>query len=154
MQIGRRQARSISLPFVARRLPKYERGSRADGFSLLELMIVITIIMILATIAAGRYDKSVLRSKEAVLKQDLSAMRNAIQQYTLDKQAAPSSLDDLVSAKYLGTIPVDPITKTRDWKVDSEDILLSPQQTSPGITDVHSASEVVSPFENTPYSTW
>ncbi len=154
MQIGRRQVRSITLPFVAGRLRTNGRGFRAKGFSLLELMIVITIIMILATIAVGRYDRSVLRSKEAVLKQDLSAMRNAIQQYTLDKQAAPSSLDDLVSAKYLGTIPVDPITKAKDWKVDSEDILLTPEQTSPGITDVHSASEVTSPFENTPYSTW
>jgi len=154
MQIGRRDARSITLPFVARRLRKNGCGFPAEGFSLLELMIVITIIMILATIAAGRYDRSVLRSKEAVLKQDLSAMRNAIQQYTLDKQAAPSSLDDLITGKYLGTIPVDPITRAKDWKVDSEDVLLSPQQTSSGITDVHSASEAVSPFENTSYSTW
>ena len=127
---------------------------RAKGFSLLELMIVLTIIMILATIAVGRYDRSVLRSKEAVLKQDLSVMRNAIQQYTLDKQAAPASLDDLVQAKYLGAIPIDPITRAKDWHTDSEDILLDPQQTSPGITDVHSSSSAVSPFENTAYSTW
>src|SRR5260370_16187767 len=136
------------------RIGRKRRGSQAGGFSLLELMIVLTIIMILATIAAGRYDRSVQRSKEAVLKQDLYTMRQSIQQYTLDKQAAPSSLDDLVSAKYIGTIPVDPITRSKDWKVESEDILLTPEQTSPGITDVHSSSEVVSPFENTPYSTW
>jgi len=127
---------------------------RAKGFSLLELMIVLTIIMILATIAVGRYDRSVLRSREAVLKEDLFAMRNAIQQYTLDKQAAPASLDDLVQAKYLGAIPIDPITRAKDWHTDSEDILLDPQQTSPGITDVHSSSSAVSPFENTAYSTW
>jgi general secretion pathway protein G len=130
------------------------RGSQSEGFSLLELMIVLTIIMILASIAAGRYDRSVQRSREAVLKQDLYTMRQAIQQYTLDKQAAPASLDDLVSSKYIGQIPVDPITRAKDWHADSEDILLTPEQTSAGITDVHSASDAISPFENTAYSTW
>ena len=154
MGIGRKPMRSIALPFFAGTLRKNGRGFRELGFSLLELMIVLTIIMILATIAAGRYDRSVLRSKEAVLKQDLYTMRQAIQQHTLDKQAGPGSLEDLVGAKYLGAIPVDPITRAKDWKTDSEDILLSPLQTSPGITDVHSASEAISPFENTPYSSW
>jgi general secretion pathway protein G len=154
MRIGRKWMCSITLPSVARKLRRDGRGACAKGFSLLELMIVITIIMILATIAVGRYDRSVLRSKEAVLKQDLSVMRNAIQQYTLDKLAAPGSLEDLVQAKYLGGIPVDPITRAKDWHVDSEDILLSPEQTSPGITDVHSSSGAISPFENTPYDTW
>src|SRR5260370_37105846 len=77
-------------------------------------------------------------------------MRNAIQQYTLDKQAAPSSLDDLVSAKYLGTIPVDPITRAKDWKVAPEDILLTPGQTSPVIKDVHSPSKAIPPSKKTP----
>jgi general secretion pathway protein G len=129
-------------------------GIRAAGFTLLEMMIVITIILILASIAGGRYEKSVLRSKEAVLKQDLFVMRQAIQQYTLDKEAAPSSLDDLVQSKYMSAIPKDPITNNKDWHTDSEDVLLSPEQTSTGITDVHSASNVTSPFENTPYNTW
>jgi general secretion pathway protein G len=136
------------------RIGRNRSGSRKGGFSLLELMIVLTIIMILASIAAGRYDRSVLRSREAVLKQDLYTMRQAIQQYTLDKQAAPASLDDLVSSKYIGAVPVDPITRSKDWHVDSEDLLLSPEQTSAGITDVHSASDAMSPFENTPYNTW
>jgi general secretion pathway protein G len=146
--------RSIALPSLAGRLRKNRRGFRAGGFSLLELMIVLTIIMILASIAAGRYDRSVQRSREAVLKQDLYTLRQAIQQYTLDKLAAPTSLDDLVSAKYIGTVPVDPITRAKDWHVDSEDIFDSPQQTAPGVTDVHSSSEMVSPFENTAYNTW
>jgi general secretion pathway protein G len=154
MQIGRKRVRSIALLFKAERLRKNGHGARAEGFSLLELMIVITIIMILATIASGQYNKSVLRSREAVLKQDLYTMRQAIQQYTLDKQAAPGSLDDLVQAKYLGSIPVDPITRTKDWHTDSEDILLSPEQSASGITDVHSTSDALSPFENTAYSTW
>ncbi len=84
----------------------------------------------------------------------LYTMRQAIQQYTLDKQAAPTSLDDLVSAKYIGTIPVDPITRQKDWHPVSDDMLLTPEQTTPGINDVHSSSELVSPFENTPYNTW
>jgi general secretion pathway protein G len=130
------------------------RGLYAAGFSLLELMIVITIIMILAGIAIGRYDRSVMRSKEAVLKQDLFVMRNAIQQYTLDKEAGPSSLDDLVQGKYLSGIPTDPITRNKDWHTESEQVLLDPLQTTPGITDVHSNSDQVSPFENTPYNTW
>ena len=88
------------------------------------MMIVITIILILAGMAAGGYEKSVLRAKEATLKQDLFVMRQAIQQYTLDKQAAPTSLDDLVQAKYLSGIPTDPITSTKDWHLDSEDVLL------------------------------
>lgn len=117
-------------------------------------MIVLTIISILAAIAIGRYDRSVQRSKEAVLKQDLFVMRNAIQQYTLDKEAGPSSLDDLVQAKYLSGIPADPITHNKDWHTESEPVLLDPQQTTPGITDVHSSSDQVSPFENTPYNTW
>jgi general secretion pathway protein G len=130
------------------------RGVCAAGFSLLEMLIVITIIMILAGIAIGRYEKSVLRSKEAVLKQDLFVMRNAIQQYTLDKEAGPSSLDDLVQGKYLSGIPTDPFTRGKDWHTESEQVLLDPLQTSPGITDVHSSSDQVSPFENTPYNTW
>ena len=133
---------------------KNDRSKQAEGFSLLELMIVLTIIMILATIAIGRYDRSVLRSKEAVLKQDLFVMRQAIQSYTLDKQAAPTSLEDLKSAKYLGEIPIDPMTHAKDWHTETEDVLLSPQQTTVGITDVHSASDGISPFENTPYSSW
>jgi general secretion pathway protein G len=130
------------------------RGFGAAGFSLLEMMIVITIILILAGIAAARYERSVLRAKEATLKQDLFVMRNAIQQYTLDKEAGPASLDDLVSGKYLSGIPTDPITRSKDWHVDFDQVLLDPLQTSPGVTDVHSSSDQVSPFENTPYNTW
>jgi general secretion pathway protein G len=95
-----------------------------------------------------------LRAKEATLKQDLFVMRQAIQQYTLDKEAAPSSLDDLVQAKYISQIPKDPMTNNKDWHTDSEDVLLTPTQTSSGITDVHSASTSTSPFENTAYNTW
>jgi len=132
------------------------RGASSDsrGFTLLELMIVMAIILILATIGAGRFEQSIIRSHEAALKQDLFVMRNAIQQYTLDKEAGPNSLDDLVSSGYLREIPRDPITKQKDWATSSDDLQASPDQTTVGITDVHSTSSDVSPFENTPYSSW
>jgi len=126
----------------------------AWGFTLLELMVVMAIILILATLGAGRYEQSTVRAHEAALKQDLFVMRNAIQQYTLDKEAGPNSLDDLVSAGYLREVPRDPITKQKDWSTSSDDILASPDQTSTGITDVHSTSDAISPFESTPYSSW
>jgi len=124
------------------------------GFTLLELMVVITIIMILLGIAAGRYERSITRSKEAVLRQDLFTLRQAIDQFTLDKQRAPTSLDELISADYLRALPVDPMTNKKDWQTQYEDVVLSPDQTGTGISDVHSASNQVSPFEGTAYSTW
>jgi general secretion pathway protein G len=125
-----------------------------DGFTMLELMVVIAVILVLVAMAAGSYQRSMVRSREAVLKQDLATMRNAIQQYTLDKEQGPQSLDDLVSAGYLREVPTDPITKQRIWHTNFEDLLLSPDQTTTGVTDVHSTSDSVSPFESTPYSSW
>jgi len=142
---------------ISQEMPrKMSRGAEGDsrGFTLLELMIVMAIILILATIGAGRFEQSIIRSHEAALKQDLFVMRNAIQQYTLDKEAGPNSLDDLVSSGYLREIPRDPITKQKDWATSSDDLLASPDQTTVGITDVHSTSSDVSPFESTPYSSW
>src|SRR5437879_12714527 len=96
------------------------RGARENsrGFTMLELMVVIAIILVLIGMAAGRYEKSVVRAREAVLKQDLQTMRNAIQQYTLDKPAGPQSLDELVSAGYLREVPIDPLIRGRAWPTD------------------------------------
>jgi general secretion pathway protein G len=123
------------------------------GFTLLELMIVITIIMILATISAARVEQSIVKAHEAALHQDLFVMRQSIQNYTYDKEAAPNSLDDLHASGYIGDIPIDPITKQKDW-ITTEDCggVLSPDQIPGGICDVHSASDQMSPFENKPYS--
>jgi general secretion pathway protein G len=126
----------------------------AAGFTLLEMMVVLAIIAILVGIAAGRYDRSVRRAQEATLMSDLKTMRQAIEQYTVDKLTAPQSLEDLVSAGYLREIPKDPITQQRDWQLKFEDVLLSPDQGSAGLTDVHSNSPLVSSVENTPYNTW
>ncbi|MGH9727602.1 MAG: type II secretion system protein [Candidatus Acidiferrales bacterium] len=133
----------------------WRRRLPALGFTLIELMIVMTIILILASMAAVRYDRSVSRAKEAALHHDLSVMRDAIEQYTLDKQQAPQSLDDLVTAGYLRVVPNDPVTGGKDWTVANSDLLLTPDEASSGgITDVHSASDAVSPFEGTHYSSW
>jgi general secretion pathway protein G len=129
-------------------------GRRVRGFTLLELMVVMAIIAILATLAAGHYEQSIVRAREAALRQDLAEIRKAIQNYTLDKEAAPTSLDDLVSAQYLHEIPTDPITRQKDWNTESCDTVLSPDQSLIGICDVHSASDKVSPFEKTAYSSW
>ncbi len=161
MRTGRRQATLACRPkprkvSVATGDACSSRAARiaSSGFTLLEMMVVMAIIIILLGLAAGQYQRSVLRSREAVLKQDLRVMREAIQQYTLDKLAAPQSLEDMVSAGYMREVPTDPITQQKNWKVDTEDILLSPDQTTTGISDVHSASDAISPFENTAYSSW
>src|SRR5260370_29754058 len=97
--------------FMRKRRPGLGRA----GFTLIELMIVIMIIMILVGIAAVQYQRSVQRAREATLKQDLQAMRQSIDNYTLDKQAAPQSLEDLAQASYLRIFPKDPMTGTADW---------------------------------------
>ena len=133
------------------------RSSRwSRGFTLIELMIVITIIFILIGIAAARYDQSVQRAKEATLKTDLAVMRQAIDNYTLDKEAAPQSLDDLVNpqAPYLREVPVDPMTRQKDWHTDYGDLVMSPDQTNNGIVDVHSSATGVSKTDGTAYNTW
>jgi general secretion pathway protein G len=131
---------------------RHRRPNR--GFTLLELMIVMAIIVILATLGAGRYEQALVRAHEAALHQDLFIMRKAIDQYTADKEASPNALDDLVSAGYLHDIPTDPMTHQKDWNTDNTELVLSPEQTTTGIGDVHSASSTVSPFEGTAYSTW
>jgi general secretion pathway protein G len=130
------------------------KSPRQEGFTLIELMVVMTIILILIGIAAARYDRTVQKTKEAVLLNDLRVMRDAIDNYTLDKQAAPQSLDDLVQEGYLREIPTDPMTRVKDWVPDFDSVVLSPDQTSVGMRNVHSNSQGVSPFENTPYNQW
>jgi len=129
-------------------------GLHEIGFTLIELMIVITIILILIGMAAQRYEKSVQHAREATLHQDLMVMRQSIDNFTLDKQAAPQSLEDLVQAGYLRQVPKDPMTGAADWVPQFDSVVLSPDQTSTGMTDVHSSSPRVSPFENTPYNEW
>ena len=127
---------------------------RSFGFTLIELMIVIAIMAILIAVAVPAYQTSVIRSREAVLRQNLFTLRSLIQQYTLDKQKAPQSLEDLTSAGYLKKIPNDPSTGQPDWTVDQEENTIdSPDQQEGGINDVHSSSTATA-SDGTAYSTW
>jgi general secretion pathway protein G len=136
------------------RLQSQNGVRRQRGFTLIELMIVIMIIGILAAIAAPMYSQSIVRAKEATLRQDLYHLRQAIDAYTMDKQKAPQSLDDLVSANYFREIPKDPFTDKRDtWQVVQEDVYSSIDQNEPGITDVHSGAPGTA-LDGTAYSSW
>jgi general secretion pathway protein G len=126
---------------------------RSFGFTLLEMMIVIVIMGILLSIALPIYTQSILRSREAVLKNDLFELRKLISQYTLDKQKATQSLDDLVQGGYIKTIPKDPMTGEVNWEAPTCEELEAIDQQDPGICDVHSASNSIS-SEGTAYSTW
>ena len=129
------------------------KASRNSGFTLLEMMIVMIIMGILLSIALPIYNQALVKSREAVLRNDLFEMRKLISQYTLDKQKAPQSLEDLVSAGYIKQIPKDPMTNEVNWEPHQEDILLSVDQQDPGIDDVHSASNATS-SDGTAYSSW
>lgn len=124
------------------------------GFTLMELIIVMSIISILAALAVPRFTAAIKSAHEAVLREDLRVMRTAIDSYTMDKQKAPQSLDDLVQDGYLRSIPEDPITHGKDtWVPDTSDAYSSVDQTEPGITDVHSGSQEVG-SDNRPYAEW
>ena len=135
-------------------ISKFRRvRSSESGFTLVELMIVISIIAILLGVAVGNYQISMHHARESVLKQDLFTLRHSIDQYTMDKQKAPQSLEELVSSGYLRVIPKDPVTGQTDWVPVQDDSLMSADQTEPGINDVHSASQNIA-SDGTAYSSW
>lgn len=141
----------LNTGLAGRRGKAVDRGT--GGFTLIELMIVMLIISILIGMAAVMYDKTVKRARESVLKQDLITMRQAIDNYTLDKQQAPQSLDDLVDGHYLREVPIDPVCQRKDWVTHIGDTVLSPDQTSTGVDDVHSGCEQTG-SDGTSYTTW
>ena len=130
-------------------------GRRGEGgFTLIELIIVMAIIGILSVIAIPSFVQSVKKAKEAVLKEDLHTMRNAIDSYTVDKEKAPQGLDDLVQAGYLKSLPVDPMTSRSDtWMTSESDTMTDINETQGGLDDVHSGSEGVA-TDGTTYNTW
>jgi general secretion pathway protein G len=132
------------------------KGIRREsaGFTLIELMIVMAIIGVLAVVAVPSFVGAIRQAREAVLKEDLQGMRAAIDSYTMDKQKAPQTMDDLIQEGYLREIPMDPITHSKEsWITDTSDALHSIDQSEPGIEDVHSGSQEMG-SDGRPYSSW
>ena len=130
--------------------------NRSRGFTLLELIIVMSIMAILIAIAVPNYRRTIIQSREAVLRQNLFTLRDLISQYTLDKQKAPQSLDDLKSAGYMKDLPKDPMTNRTDWQAEqcADDTIMSPdEQDTGGICDVHSSSPQMG-SNGAAYNTW
>lgn len=130
-----------------------ENARRAGGFTLIEMLVVVSIIIILLAVAIPTYNLSIQRARERALRDDLNILNKAIVQYTLDKQKAPQSLDDLKTAGYLDQIPVDPMTRETNWEVEQDEYIISFNQQEPGITGVHSASNAIG-SNGQAYSTW
>jgi general secretion pathway protein G len=129
-------------------------GHRPEGFSLLEMMLVVTVILIVASIATPIYRTVTVRAREAVLHDHLYSLRALIDEFTNDYGRAPLRLEELVEKGYLGRLPTDPFTGSNEtWQETKEDAPLSPTQTSLGIVDVPRGSDDLS-LEGTPYSSW
>ena len=127
---------------------------RADrGFTLLELIVVITIILILLGIAVPMYTQSITAKREYNLRQNLRTLNQVIDQYTLDRKKAPQSLQDLVSAGYIEKIPEDITGRTDTWELVEDDSIKAVDQTDPGLSSVHSGSNRIS-SDGTTYSSW
>jgi general secretion pathway protein G len=132
--------------------PRKRRGLR--GFTFVEMMVVVSIIVILISMAIPHYNKAILRAKESVLKNNLFTMRTVLDNFTADKQKAPQSLSELVTEGYLSKLPVDPMTgSNQSWKTIMEEASQSVNQSEPGIFDVQSGSDKTS-LDGTPYSEW
>ena len=132
---------------------RFKSKSSDRGFTLIEMVIVISMILILLSIAMPMYNQSIIHAREATLKQNLHTLRSLIQQYTIDKQKAPQSLEDLVQGGYIKEIPPDATGTNDTWQVDQEDSTMAVDQTQPGIVDVHSGAQGYS-IDGRPYSSW
>ncbi len=129
------------------------RMRRLRGFTFVELMVVVTIIVILISMAIPIYNRSIIRTKESVLKNNLFTLRTVIDNYTYDKQKAPQSLQDLVTEGYLRDVPVDPMTGSNNWRTIMEEASQAVNQSEPGIFDVKSTSDKIG-LDGTSYSEW
>ena len=139
--ISSAEGRGLSLAFK-REPVNFDRRPTvltSNGFTLLELVMVMTIIVILAGVGVTSYQHIQLKARETILREDLRTMRKMIDQYAADKEKLPQSLDDLVTAQYMRDVPIDPITGDKDWVVDIGDDTVS-RDGGTGVVDVHSAA--------------
>ena len=132
---------------------RYGLRKRTCGFTMLELMIVLSVMMIIMAIAVPSYQHHVVQAREAVLRSNIDLLDKVIEQYRMDKRESPQSFDDLVSAGYFHQLPIDPMTGKTDWVAEQEDSTdaIDPQQT--GISRAHSASTGTA-LNGEAYSTW
>jgi general secretion pathway protein G len=129
-------------------------SSARRGFTFVEMMVVITIIVILISMAIPIYQKSIIRAKESVLANNLFTLRTVIDNYTYDKEKAPQSLQDLVTEGYLKSVPIDPMTgDNSNWKIVMEDASQALNQSEPGIFDIHSGSDKMG-LDGVSYAEW
>ncbi|MBI4851298.1 MAG: type II secretion system protein [Acidobacteria bacterium] len=124
-------------------ISKLNQNSKNKGFTLIELVVVISIILVLATLVVPVFQTTMRNAKEVTLKDTLFKLRDSVDKYTLDKEEAPQSLDDLVKAQYIREIPTDPITGQKDWQVEIEDQPVS-RSGKKGIKNVFSNAEGIS----------
>jgi general secretion pathway protein G len=134
-------------------LQRSSRSGKFSGFTMLELIVVISLMMILMAIAVPLYTQHVVQAREAVLRSNLETLNKVIQEYTMDKRQAPQSLDDLKNANYLHELPKDPMTGAADWDVEQEDSQTAADPQQPGITRVHSHSSGTA-INGEAYSSW
>lgn len=129
-------------------------GKARRGFTLIELMVVMAIVAVLLSIAIPVYQKSITRAKESVLRNNLFTIRTMIDEYTIDKQKAPESLQDLVSEGYLRQVPQDPMTSSdQTWRPIMEETPVGGSNSAPGLFDVRSGSDKTG-LNGTAYSEW
>jgi len=139
---------------VVAKVRSARRTGATAGFTMIELLIVISIIVVLASMGMTQYRNSVIRAREAVLKEDLFRMRDAIDQYYADRNKYPSSLDDLVSDGYMREVPIDPMTQSKDtWQPVNAEANVNDATAEPGIYDVKSGSDQ-SALDGTRYADW
>jgi general secretion pathway protein G len=150
LRIAELKARRRNLPSV--NPSSVIRHPRSNGFTLLELMIVISIIIVLAVIVLPQYQRTVQTARESVLRDDLFQMRRMLDQYAADKGKLPDSLEELSQAGYMREMPVDPMTGQRDWVPQSGQDANSAEGGS-GVIDVHSASSDQA-LDGSTYSEW
>ena len=130
------------------------RAKRSDrGFTLLEMMVVIAVMLLLLAAALPRFNRSIARAKEDMFRQNLETLNKVIVQYTMDKQKPPNSLGDLQSAGYIDAIPNDITGRNDTWALEEDDVIMSLGQTETGITGVHSGSNQLG-SDGHAYASW
>jgi len=154
VNISRVRGRAARANYPMTNLPKYQMRASSRGFTMIELLVVLSLIVILATMGMTQYRNSVIHAREAVLKEDLFRMRDAIDQYYADKNEYPSTLDALVTDGYMRQVPEDPFTRSKDsWTTEPAPSDPSNPTGEPGVYNIHSGSDGTA-IDGSKYAEW